>query len=428
MNYLLGNKIVRGGNSKRWLRVGIVFNMTQLILLRYAAFAIDPLLGLISLQLKVSGLAEVIVPIGISYYTLQGIGYLINLKMGWEKPEKSFAHFLLYIIFFPKFISGPIERSNNFLPQLTNILSFNRKNISEGFRLIINGLLRKVVIANQLSLIINPIYSNVSQANGLVLLLVIFLQPLYLYFDFSGYTNIAIGVARGFGIKLLPNFNMPLFSENVTIFWRRFHMSLAFWFNDYVFKQLSFRLRRWKKYASVTAVFITWILFGIWHGAGWNFMVLGMIQALAINYEFFTKKLRAKLFCNFSPVMRKWIGRFITYFFFGSSLVFFFSPDLQTAIQYFVSFKTINLSIYNGLITTLIISKTKFFVAIGIMTIFMIDELAVCDWEERYRRIKILLNSNKTVTILMRYLFYYLAILLLFYYGGNDTQFVYFQF
>jgi len=205
-------------------------------------------------------------------------------------------------------------------------------------------------------------------------------------------------------------------------------MSLAFWFNDYVFKQLSFRLRRWKKYASVTAVFITWILFGIWHGAGWNFMVLGMIQALAINYEFFTKKLRAKLFCNFSPVMRKWIGRFITYFFFGSSLVFFFSPDLQTAIQYFVSFKTINLSIYNGLITTLIISKTKFFVAIGIMTIFMIDELAVCDWEERYRRIKILLNSNKTVTILMRYLFYYLAILLLFYYGGNDTQFVYFQF
>ena len=126
--------------------------------------------------------------------------------------------------------------------------------------------------------------------------ILLLLVPIYLYFDFSGYTDIAIGFAKVFGIDLLPNFNRPFFSENMTSFWRRFHMSLSLWFNDYIFKQTSFRYRKWGIFASVFAVFITWMLFGIWHGAGWIFMLLGFLQAVAIYYEVFTRKIRFKFF------------------------------------------------------------------------------------------------------------------------------------
>jgi D-alanyl-lipoteichoic acid acyltransferase DltB (MBOAT superfamily) len=120
------------------------------------------------------------------------------------------------------------------------------------------------------------------------------IQPLYLYFDFSGYTDIAFGIARAFGIELRPNFNRPFMSQSMTEFWKRFHISLSSWFHDYVFIRTSYRYRRYGKKASVFALFLTWVLFGIWHGAGWNFMLLGFLQVLAIYYEFSTKKNKSK--------------------------------------------------------------------------------------------------------------------------------------
>ena len=152
---------------------------------------------------------------------------------------------------------------------------------------------------------------------GLNCILVMLIQPLYLYFDFSGYTNLALGFAKMYGIDLQPNFNRPFLSVNMTNFWRRFHISLSSWFNDYVFKQTSFRLRKMKSYATVIALFITWVLFGIWHGAGWNFMLLGFLQAFAIYYEYQTKRRRAAIFSRLPEITRKWTGRFFTYCFYG---------------------------------------------------------------------------------------------------------------
>ena len=205
-------------------------------------------------------------------------------------------------------------------------------------------------------------------------------------------------------------------------------MSLAFWFNDYVFKQTTFKLRRWKQYASVTAVFITWILFGIWHGAGWNFMVLGLIQAIAINYEFFTKKTRASILKHLSPLTRRWFGRTMTYLFFGLSLVFFFSPNLSVALEYFSNLKNINLSGLATLLNNLLVDKFSFFIAFGIMAIMMLVETIACDREDLFDRSLTLFYSSKIEMRMLRYLLYYFVILLYFFYGGSDMEFVYFQF
>jgi D-alanyl-lipoteichoic acid acyltransferase DltB (MBOAT superfamily) len=428
INYILGRTIPDSKYKKALFRTGIIINLTQLIILKYSSFAIDPIFQAFSSTIHVSKLSEIIIPIGISYFTLQGIGYLINIKMGWEKPEKSFLNFLLYITFYPKYLSGPIERSNHFLPQLSTLSSFNRQNITEGFRLMLSGFLKKVVIANQLSLIVNPVYNDINASGGGVLMLVILIQPLYLYFDFSGYTDIAIGIARTFGIKLLPNFDRPFFSQNVTTFWKRFHMSLAFWFNDYIFKQVSFRFRKWKANAAVFAVFITWILFVIWHGAGWNFMVLGLLQALAINFEFFTKRKRQDFFSKIPAFWGKWMGRLVTYLFYGVSLIFFFSPDLKTTLLYFDRLRCINISFPITTAPIIIADKITFFAAVGIMIILLIIEMISCDMKEKYEKIEVLWNSNRIKLQFLRFAIYYILLLLIFYFGGMQTEFVYFQF
>jgi alginate O-acetyltransferase complex protein AlgI len=428
INYILGRTIANSKYKKVLFRTGIIINLTQLVLLKYASFAIDPVFQVFNSTILVSKLSEIIIPIGVSYFTLQGIGYLINVKMGWEKPEKNFLNFLLYITFFPKYLSGPVERSNHFLPQLRTLGSFNRQNVTEGFQLILLGFLKKVVIANQLSLIVHPVYGDINASGCGVLILVILIQPLYLYFDFSGYTDIALGIARTYGIRLLPNFDRPFFSENVTTFWKRFHMSLAFWFNDYIFKQVSFRFRRWKTNAAIFAVFITWILFGIWHGAGWNFMVLGLLQALAINFEFFTKRKRQYFFSKIPAFWGKWIGRLITYLFYGVSLVFFFSPDLKTSLLYFGRLKFINISFPISTAPIIIADKITFFSAFGILIILLIMEMISCDMISKYKKAGILWDSNKIKFQFLRFVIYYVVLLLIFYFGGMQTEFVYFQF
>lgn len=423
INFYLGLGIPQVKNRIILYRIGILFNLLQLILLQYATFAVDPLIDLLNSGFRVSGLSQIILPVGISYFTLQAIGYLINVKMGWEKPEKTFPDFFLYIIFYPKFLSGPIERSNHFLPQIKEDSVFNSNEVTEGLRTVLFGLFKKVVIANQLAQLVNPTYTNLDDARGLSLCIVLLLQPLYLYFDFSGYTDIAIGLARTFGIKLLPNFNRPFFSENMTTFWKRFHISLSSWFNDYVFRQTSFRYRKWGVAASVYALLLTWILFGIWHGAGWNFMILGFIQASAIIYEFFTKKLRLRLFALFPELIRVWIGRTVTYLFYAGSLVFFFSPDLRSSFLFYSK-----LSEFNKGVIHLETRKEYLIIAIVFIALLLFFECLENDFKDTYLRIKKFCFQHGRLLNICRWTIYYLMLILVFYLGQGVAQFIYFQF
>ena len=234
INYYIGIKLPDSKRKKLLFTTGLVINLTQLILLRYVSFTIGPLFQLLHISLDASAISRFIIPVGVSYFTLQGIGYLININMGWEKPERNLLHFLLYNIFFPRFISGPIDRSNRFLPQLHEKQAFNKENLTDGFRLILFGLVKKVVIANQLSAIVHGAF-DMGTEEAYNVLIAMLVQPLYLYFDFSGYTDIAIGIAKAFGITIPMNFNRPFLAQNMTNFWKRFHTSVSSWFNDSIF-------------------------------------------------------------------------------------------------------------------------------------------------------------------------------------------------
>jgi alginate O-acetyltransferase complex protein AlgI len=411
-NYFFGIIIQDSKHKIGLFRTGVFINIVQLVVLKYASFAIDPIISLFNGSFAVSNLSELIVPIGISYFTLQSIGYLINVKMGWEKAEKNYLIFLLYISFFPKFLSGPIERSNHFLPQLKGQLGFNPQNITAGLRIALRGFFKKIIIANHLAATISEVYANTDSTGGGYVFLIILIQPLYLYFDFSGYTDIAIGIARTFGIELLPNFNRPFLSENMTNFWKRFHISLSSWFNDYVFKQTSFRLRKLKNNATTIAVFLTWILFGIWHGAGWNFMVLGIIQALAIYYEYRTKSIRAAIFSKMPGQLRVWSGRVFTYLFYGMSLTFFFSPDLSSTLQLLSNIFMTSSFPESNFITEPLILGLLFAIS------FLIFEVVQNDFQNYLGRVRQYWFEYRIFRLSV---YYCAAILILFQLNGNSS-------
>lgn len=421
-NYAIGFKVSDPRNQRWALLLGTVVNLTQLVVLKYASFTINPLFNLIGFQADATIISRIIIPVGVSFFTLQGIGYLINIKMGWEKPEKNFIHFLLYIIFFPRFLSGPIDRSNSFLPQLKVEQAFNEQAITEGFRLVLFGLFKKVAIANQLATAVSGAYGNLNQSDEYTLWIVMLLQPLYLYFDFSGYTDIAVGIARGFGINLRPNFNRPFMSENMTEFWKRFHISLSSWFHDYVFMRTFFRYRKLGKRATIIALFITWTLFGIWHGAGWTFMLLGFLQALAIYYEFSTKKWRVKFFSKLPNGLRTWMGRICTYIFYSVSLVFFFAPDIGSVGIFFSK-----LTITNG-VTPGGMNHSIFILVLFFSLVILFFELLKNDFSKYFDGIATFWSENSIIKRTVRWAFYLVIITVVIVFNNEVQEFIYFQF
>ena len=422
INFFIGKRLPDSKNKLLLYRTGIIINISQLILLKYTSFSIDPLLQVFGSSLVVARLADIIIPIGISYFTLQGIGYLINIKMGWEKPETNVFDFLLYISFFPKFLSGPIERSNHFLPQLKEKQVFNPDQVTEGMRMVLFGFFKKVAIANQLAPYVMDAFSQQTSPDGFSPWVMFLLLPMYLYFDFSGYTDIAIGFSRLFGIQILPNFNRPFFSENMTVFWKRFHITLGAWFNDYVFRQTVFKRRKWGIYASVYGVFVTFTLFGVWHGAGWTFMLLGLLQVLALNYEFLTRKLRYRFFSKLPPVLRAWLGRISTYLFYCVSMVFFFAPDLNSIGIFFSKL------VHSHGVFSLDNISLKPFQLIIYIPLFLLVELLQNDFGDFYKKIENYWYRETFIFRSVRWAVYTVAVTIIFVAGLAAVQFVYVNF
>jgi alginate O-acetyltransferase complex protein AlgI len=422
LNYYFGIKVKMSKFRKLFFRIGIITNLLQLIVLKYSSFVIDPFLGIFNSNINLSYINEKLVPIGISFFTLQGIGYLININKGWENPEKNFISFFLYIVFYPKFLSGPIERSNHFLPQTKVNQPFDALRVTAGLRIALLGIFKKVAIANQLSPLINGAYSSVNSSDSGSLWIVLLLQPLYLYFDFSGYTDIAIGIARTFGFDLVPNFNQPFLAENVTSFWKRFHISLSSWFNDYVFRLTSFKYRKWGIKASIFAVFVTWVLFGIWHGAGWTFMILGFLQAIAINLEFFTKEPRTRLFSKVPKYLKIWIGRVFTYLFYAVSLVFFFSNDIKSVLVFFSKLFVIGDSQISY------INRAIFFMVLIFIMIFIVMEVFSNDFKNSYSRIEKFWEKDGHLVRIQRWVLYLIIITSVVVMGNDVQDFIYFKF
>lgn len=263
--------------SKFWLWLNIAINIGILAIFKYYDFFVSEFGALFGINTSCL-LLRVILPVGISFYTFQALSYSIDVYRGNIKPTKDIIAFFAFISFFPQLVAGPIERATNLLPQFLQNRKFSYDQGVDGMRQILWGLFKKIVIADNCATYVDQVWSTYGTQSGSTLLLAAVLFTFQIYGDFSGYSDIAIGTAKLFGIKLMRNFNNPYFSRDIAEFWRRWHISLTTWFRDYVYIPLGGS--RVSKAKIVRNTFIIFLVSGIWHGANWTFLAWGVYHAV----------------------------------------------------------------------------------------------------------------------------------------------------
>jgi alginate O-acetyltransferase complex protein AlgI len=311
-NYLVGIRIGVNEIEKRrkiWLIIGLIINIGILSVFKYFNFFIDSFIDFISIigyNIPKSS-TRIILPLGISFYLFLSMSYLIDISKNSLAANKNIIDVLLGLGFFPIILAGPIQRPSSLLPQIAQKRVFNYQKAVDGLRQILWGLFVKIVIADNLAPEVDKIFLNFSDFSGSTLVLGALFYTLQIYADFSGYSNIAIGIAKLFGFDLMRNFAYPYFSRDITEFWKKWHMSLTSWFRDYLFLPISFavswRIKHEKIFLIKTDYFIylvasiiTWFLTGLWHGANYTFIVWGMINGFFLVLYHFQRKPRKRLF------------------------------------------------------------------------------------------------------------------------------------
>ncbi|MEC3908015.1 MBOAT family O-acyltransferase [Tamlana sp. 2201CG12-4] len=285
VDYFVGIKIDTRTNAlqrKLWLWVSVIFNVGLLGFFKYYNFFVDSWVDMVSLlgyDIKSTWTLKVILPVGISFYTFQTMSYSFDIYYKKLKPTKDYLSFAAFVSFFPQLVAGPIERASNLLSQIINKREFSYKQSVGGLKLILWGLFKKVVIADALAPIVDDIFANYTTYPASTLVLGVTLFSFQVYGDFSGYSDIAIGTAKLFGIELKSNFKFPSFSRNVAEYWQRWHVSLSTWFRHYVYIPLGGS--RVSKLKSVRNIIIIFLISGFWHGANWTFIFWGAFHALA---------------------------------------------------------------------------------------------------------------------------------------------------
>lgn len=283
IDYWVGLKLAREEKAairKRLLAISFVANLGMLAFFKYFNFFIEGFTDTFSffgLSMASSQL-NIILPVGISFYTFQTLSYSIDIYRKKFEPTQDVISFFAFVSFFPQLVAGPIERANRLLPQFHHDRSFNQANATSGMRQILWGLFKKVVIADSCGVLVDAIFQDHQQLTGGILILGAVLFAFQIYGDFSGYSDIAIGIARLFGFDLMRNFANPYFSRNVAEFWRRWHISLSTWFRDYLYIPLGGSKGSVSR--QLRNVFIIFIISGFWHGANWTFIAWGAIHAL----------------------------------------------------------------------------------------------------------------------------------------------------
>ena len=265
---------------KYWFWLSIIFNLGFLAIFKYYnffAFSFSEALNTIGIQSSPL-LLNLILPVGISFYTFHGLSYVIDIYHKRIPSEKNVVDYALFVSYFPLLVAGPIERATHLLPQVKLKRSFDFEKAKEGVYQIIWGLVKKVVIADTCATYTNAIFDNYTSMNSLSLILGAIYFAFQIYGDFSGYSDMALGMSKLFGLDLLRNFNYPYFSRDIAEFWRRWHISLSSWFRDYLYIPLGGS--RGSKLKQVRNVFIIFVVSGFWHGASWTFLAWGFINAL----------------------------------------------------------------------------------------------------------------------------------------------------
>ena len=421
-NYLIGIQIEKTKNKRKrilYFNLSLLINLGILIFFKYWNFLminIFGLLGVFSLSSPTSlPILEIALPLGLSYYIFQTIGYITDIYRGSIKAEKNFSRLSLFTLFFPKLLVGPIERANRLLPQFKKEISFEKENIIEGGKRIIWGLFKKLVVADRIAIYHSYVIANSDVQSGSSIFFACILYTFQVYADFSGYTDIALGTARLFGFNLMENFKRPLLAKNISDFWRRWHISLSSWVNDYIFNPLSLKHRYWGNWGIFYALLISFIVIGIWHGASWNYVLFGVLQALALIYETITRKLRKNISKRINPVIYNNLSIIITFLFVTFSLIIFQSATLSEAMNIIRRIFSYHGSFFYNNPSTLLFML----IGCGIMMLY--------DIEEEYKIFRIhLFSNNNWIVQQTSYALLLIFILLAGVFDGG--QFIYFAF
>jgi len=308
-NYLAVILMQKGQRKKLWFTLSTINSLALLGFFKYAVFATDNLNALFSLMgLPLSIPAPgILFPVGISFYTFQAMSYTIDFYRGKVERETSFIRFATFVSLFPRLVAGPIERAGNLLPQMAEKPKISTENITDGISLFVVGLFKKVALADYLALYVDQVYAAPDFFDGYSLMLASFAFAWQIYFDFSGYTDMARGIARMMGFNLMLNFNNPYLATGLGDFWGRWHISLSSWFKDYLYIPLGGN--RKGTFNTYRNMFITMVVSGLWHGAAWTFVIWGALHAVG---RFFTRELeRTELYREKVPKLVKQIFVFI---------------------------------------------------------------------------------------------------------------------
>ena len=426
LDYFTGIKMPESrseGMRKFWFWLSIVVNVGFLGIFKYYNFFITSFAVAIShigLRLNPWTL-HVILPVGISFYTFHGLSYVIDIYNGKIKPERNFIDYSLFVSFFPLLVAGPIERATHLLPQIQKKRVFNYAQAIDSIKQMLWGMFKKVVIADTCAGYVNQIFANSSTYSGSVHVLGGIFFAFQIYCDFSGYSDIALGVAGLFGIKLLRNFSYPYFSRNIAEFWRRWHISLSSWFRDYLYIPLGgSRGGAWMKVRNILIIFL---VSGFWHGANWTFIVWGLLNALFIMPSVLMNTNRTNLDIvaqgKSLPSVKETFFMILTFGLTVFAWIIFRAENMHVAIQYIS--KIFSPSLF----------KIPYFQGIGnsysicILTLLFI----LIEWFGREKEYAIK-NFGFNWPRPYRWTFYYALLLVIYHFSlrGTNSQFIYFQF
>ena len=424
VDYLVGLGLLKQENQtkrKILLWTSILVNLGFLGFFKYYNFFLDNFITAFSFfgtEIKANSL-NIILPVGISFYTFQTLSYSIDVYKRKLEPTKDFIAFSAFVSFFPQLVAGPIERATHLLPQFYKKRTFDYSKAVDGMRQILWGLFKKIVIADNCAEYANLIFNNSADYSGSTLVLGALFFTFQIYCDFSGYSDIAIGTSRLFGFDLMRNFNFPYFSRDIAEFWRRWHISLSTWFRDYLYIPLGgSRGGTWMKVRNTFAIFI---VSGFWHGANWTFIVWGALNAIYFLPLLLTNNNRNNLETvaqgKVFPSIKELSFMLLTFGLTVFAWIFFRANNIGHAISYISEILSPSLfsipkfaGMYNAMITIILVG---FFVLI--------------EWvgrEGQYAISNLGLKWKRPI----RYAMYYAIVIAIFWFGGKEQQFIYFQF
>lgn len=403
---------------RRWICAGnIVLNLGILGVYKYYDFFVDSFVTAfhhIGVHLSAETLGLVL-PVGISFYTFQALSYTIDVYKKKLPATRDAVAFFAYISFFPQLVAGPIERATNLLPQFQRGRTFQYDLAVDGMRQILWGFFKKIVIADNCARYVNLIFSDVQSQSGSTLLLGAVFFTFQIYGDFSGYSDIAIGTAKLFGIRLMQNFRTPYFSRDIAEFWRRWHISLTTWFRDYVYIPLGgSRVVRWKV---IRNTFVIFLLSGLWHGANWTFVTWGGYHSLLFIPLLLLKRNRKNTDTvaegRFLPSLKEFFQMTLTFLLVVFGWIIFRAESILQAWNYIC-----------GIFNRSLFQMPEYF---SKTTVLMIVVMLAVEWWNRDREFGLQLNVQR-LPVTVRYGIYFSLIFLVYFCGGNQETFIYFQF